>query len=301
MIHAADINTLAQTLIAAGEPLVFSTNACWRPIGRVALQSLTSVHRPAVTHDEVRTVLRRTCRLVALYPSDEPQAQPSLAFAARRQGHGPERQQRQFRQKLRDGLRVCAVNPLSWQDLELEGMAVNRAAVVARRSGHHSWCHPQHWRRYCRALAADPSMSAWGCRVEGRLAAFLLVWQEASTAHLLALQWTPALAWAHPTHCLYDGVLNGLFQHSVVEAVVAGRQTVPPRPGLDRFKRHAGFLAEPLGIQVVAHPLLSPWLKGDVTARALRRLMRLGSGRWPTLAYLEPLARICEQATPPCA
>lgn len=293
---ASDIGALAQTLISAGEPLILSANACWRQIGRIALQSLPGVQPLELTPDEVRGVLRRSGRLVALYPSDESQAQPLLVFVARRQGHGPGRQQRQFRQKLRVGLRVCTVGPLSWQELELEGVAVNRAAVAARRSGHHSWCQPQLWRRYCRALADDSRMSAWGCRVEGQLAAFLLLWQQARTVHGLALQWNPALAWAHPTHCLYDGVLNGLFHHGEIDAVVAGRQTLPPRPDLDRFKRHAGFLPEPIGVQVIAHPLLAPWLRGEGTAKLLRRLMRLGSRRWPTLAYLEPLARICEQA-----
>lgn len=290
------IGALAQTLIAAGEPLILSAHACWRPIGRFTLQSLPSVQRLELSAEEVRWALKRSGRLLALYPSDEPQAQQLLAFVARRQGHGPGRQQRQFRQKLRAGLRVCAVAPLSWRELELEGVAVNRAAVAAGRSGHHSWCQPQLWRRYCHALAEDPTMLVWGCRVEGQLAAFLLLWQQARTVYGLALQWDPALAWAHPTHCLLDGVLNGLFQQGDVDVVVAGRQTLPPRPDLDRFKRHAGFLPEPLGVRVVAHPFLEPWLRGKATAKFLRRLMRLGSGRWTTLADLEPLARICEQA-----
>jgi hypothetical protein len=138
-------------------------------------------------------------------------------------------------------------------------------------------------------------MTVWGCRVQGRLGAFLLLWEQNGTAHGLALQWDPSLAWAYPTHCLYSGVLEALFAEGRLEAVVAGRQTIPSRPDLDRFKRHAGFRAEPCSVRVVAHPLLAPWLQGRWQAAVLRRLMRA----WPGLADLEVLAWACEQAVLP--
>lgn len=295
---SAAVRTLASTLRAAGEPVIVGPHACWRPIGRFSLQSMPGVLVVKPSPEEVRAVLLRSGRLVALYPSVEAKAQPLVSFVARRHGHSPGRQQRQFRQKLRLGQRFTAVGPLSWQELEGEGLAVNRAAVAARRSNHHSWCRPQRWLRFCRALAEDPRMTAWGSRVEGRLAAFLLLWQSDRTAHGLALQWDPALAWAYPTHCLYDGVLDKLFARGHIDAVAVGRQMIPPRPDLDRFKRHAGFSPEPCAVRVVAHPWLAPWLRGRAPAAVLRRIMEGASTGWPALAPLEVLVRACEQAPP---
>lgn len=241
-------------------------------------------------------MLMRSGRLVALTCSSAATAQPLFRYVARRQGHGPARQQRQFRQKLRSGGRFCSVGPIAWSDLEREGLRVNRAAVAAGRSSHRSWCRPERWRRCCRALACDPQMEAWGCRVEGQLAAFLLLWIETRTAHGFVLHWDPALAWAHPTHCLYDGALNALFARGTIDAVMVGRQTIPARPDLDRFKRHAGFAAEPCSLKLAAHPLLAPVLRGHGSASLLRRLARAGSSTWPLLNQLEVLAKVCEQA-----
>lgn len=287
--------TLAETFLAAGESLIISEQVGWKPIGRFSLQSMPGAQRVEPSPHAVRGALIRSGRLLATYPSAASEGQSLACFVARRQGHGPARQQRQFRQKLRSGQRFCSVGPLCWKELEQEGLAVNRAALAARRSDHRSWCRPEPWSRFCRALARDPQMAVWGCRVQGRLAAFLLLWEQNRTAHGLALQWDPSLAWAHPTHCLYDGVLHGLFAEGRVEAVVTGRQTIPPRPDLDRFKRHAGFSAEPCSVRVVAHPLLAPWLRGRRQAAVLRRLTRA----WPGLADLEVLAWACEQAVLP--
>lgn len=273
--------------------------ACWKPIGRFSLQSLPGALAVTPSPEEVRAALRRSGRLVALFPSADATGHPLVSYVARRQGYGPGRQQRQFRQKLRAGQRVCAVGPLCWQQLEREGLAVNRAALAARRSGHHSWCRPQRWSRLCRALAIDPRMAVWGCRVQGQLAAFLVLWRNGRTAHGLALQWDPALAWAHPTHSLYDGVLKALFAEGNIDAVVVGRQTIPARSDLDRFKRHAGFLPEPCSVKVVVHPWLAPWLLGQKPAAFLRRLMQAGPPGWSGLAPLEVLARACEQAELP--
>lgn len=288
--------SLAQTLQAAGEPVVLGDRCCWRPAGRFSLQSFPGALAVNPSPQEVRDVLMRSGRLVALTCSSVVTAQLQFRYVARREGHGPARQQRQFRQKLRSGGRFCSVGPIAWPDLEREGSRVNRVAVAAGRSSHQSWCRPEHWRRFCRALACDPQMEAWGCRVDGQLAAFLLLWMETRTAHGFALQWDPALAWAHPTHCLYDGALNALFARGTIDAVMVGRQTIPARPDLDRFKRHAGFAAEPCSLKLAAHPWLAPVLRGHGSASVLRRLARAGSSTWPLLNQLEVLAKVCEQA-----
>lgn len=291
-----DHRSLAQTLQAAGEPVFIGERCCWRPVGRFSLQSFPGALAVNPSPQEVREVLTRSGRLVALIGSSEVVAQPLFRYVARREGHGPARQQRQFRQKLRSGWRLCSVAPISWQELEREGLQVNRAAVAAGRSSHQGWCRPERWRRFCRALAWDPQMEAWGCRVEGQLAAFLLLWRETHTAYGFALQWDPALAWAYPTHCLYDGTLNRLFARGGVEAMVVGRQTIPARPELDRFKRHAGFTPERCSVKLMAHPWLAPGFRGHRSARLLRRLARAGNSTWPALNQLEVLAQVCEQA-----
>lgn len=104
----------ARTLIAAGEPLMISAHACWRSIGRIALQSLPGIQPLENAPGEAREALRRSGRLVVLYPLAESRAQPLMAFVVHRRGQGPERQQRQFRQKLRAGRRVCSDSPLAW-------------------------------------------------------------------------------------------------------------------------------------------------------------------------------------------
>jgi hypothetical protein len=299
-VHVLDTafahRSLAQTLQAAGEPVVLGDRCCWRPAGRFSLQSFPGALAVNPSPQELRDVLMRSGRLVALTCSSVVTAQLQFRYVARREGHGPARQQRQFRQTLRSGGRFCSVGPIAWPDLEREGSRVNRVAVAGGRSSHQSWCRPEHWRRFCRALACDPQMEAWGCRVDGQLAAFLLLWMETRTAHGFALQWDPALAWAHPTHCLYDGALNALFARGTIDAVMVGRQTIPARPDLNRFKRHAGFAAEPCSLKLAAHPWLAPVLRGHGSASVLRRLARAGSSTWPLLNQLEVLAKVCEQA-----
>ncbi len=291
-----DHRSLARTLQIAGEPVFSSDRCCWRPVGRFSLQSFPGALAVNPSPQEVRDVLTNSGRLVALTCSSAAMARPLFRYVARREGHGPARQQRQFRQMLRAGWRFCSVAPMSWRDLEHEGLDVNRAAVAAGRSRHQGWCRPERWHRFCRALASDSQMEAWGCRVGGQLAAFLLLWKAMGTAHGFALQWDPALAWAHPTHCLYDGALNGLFARGGIEAMVAGCQTVPARPALDRFKRHAGFAAEPCSLRLLAHPWLAPGLRGHRSASFLRRLAHAGASTWPLLNQLEVLAQVCEQA-----
>jgi len=212
---------------------------------------------------------------------------------AHRSSHGPGSQQRQFRQQVRAGLQRGGVEPCAWSDLGHAALAVNRAAWAAGRSEHRRWCHHRPWQRFCQAMEQDPAMSAWGFWLEGRMAAFLILWQPDRTAYGLALQWDPALAWAHPTHCLWSEVLRQLFASDRCDRVIAGRQTIPSRPDLERFKRHAGFRPEPCPLRVVPHPLLAPWFRGRRRSVWLSRLAERFPRTGIDLAPLEVLARAC--------
>ena len=96
----------------------------------------------------------------------------------------------------------------------------------------------------------------------------------------------------HSSHLLYFSFARAAISDPEIQAVCVGRQSLPAKESLTRFKLHAGFLPEPCHLRFRLHPMLAPFLENGFSAALLKRV-RVGlSGKIPALANLE----VMEQA-----
>jgi hypothetical protein len=64
-----------------------------------------------------------------------------------------------------------------------------------------------------------------------------------------------------------------------VSGVTLGRGWFPPEPSIDRFKRHAGYVEEPLQLAVALHPRWEGLLRSPLAHAAVRCVDAVTAGR----------------------
>ena len=108
---------------------------------------------------------------------------------------------------------------------------------------------------------------------------------------------SPRFADARPAHALYHGFAAEMIRRPGVRGVTVGRTSIPPNTSLDAFKRHAGFVPEPITVAVVLHPRWR-WL----AARPIRGCLNLGrvmlGGRLPALGNVALLDAVTATSSP---
>lgn len=223
--------------------------------------------------------LRESGRTVAVF-ANEGGAGPTVGhFCLRDPGYSEASVQRQFRQQLRRAADQVEVRSIGWDELRVGGLAVNRSTMQRRGLGGNACTTPAGWDAICAAGSAVPGLEVTGALIDGRLSGFLVSWVRRDRCDGLLMHRDDRDAALGVPHALLFGFARAMIQRPGVQFVSMGRSWFPAVPSIDRFKRHAGFVAEPLTLGVVLHPgrarlLRYPWLH-----RALRGIERLSGGR----------------------
>lgn len=208
---------------------------------------------------ELQGVLRQSGRWAVLANTTHPTGYETSAFVVRDKGYGLHSLQQQFRRHVQRHAASCEVRPLSWPELATRGWRVNRNALA--RVGYRSSAlvDPVKWAALC-GEADRVGFEAWGCWCDGELAAYITLLTVGGVTEGYLMNWDDRYREVRPACALYFGFTQAVIARPGITAITVGRQALPAHPGVDRFKRHAGYVEEKVPLAVVLHPTVERWL-----------------------------------------
>jgi hypothetical protein len=265
---------LARFYRAAGHQVADAAGATWVDASPRIWQSLPGIRLIDPPREALRALLRRRRLAGVQFATDAEYGLPSCAYEVRDKEYGPRSTSRTFRQNLRKGAAACDVRELGFDELARIGLPVNRDALARRGYRDPRFLDPARWRAFCEAGGSAPGAGALGSFCDGRLASYLLYLVDGGTCHGLHMF---SSTWARPrraNHVLYYEFTRRLIGRADVVCVSTGLGAYPPAGEIDRFKREAGYRAEPCRLAVVLHPVVERLL----LTRPQAALLRLAGG-----------------------
>lgn len=259
----------------------------WRDAGRLALAAEPSGAIPTASIAEIQAMLQRRHRLAAIFCTEAPSGKTVSVFVADG-GSGDSALQRQFRQQVRHARQTCTVRRIGWDEWRDLGLACDRSSLLQHGKAGAPVLHAN-GRQALTQSAAASDLEIYGCFAGESLAAYFVCRVADGVCQGIAMHWDEAFVSHHPTHLLYADATRTLLSRDDIREVRIGRQVVPPNPGLDRFKRHAGYRTRPCHVAVVIHPIAAPLLAARTTSRLIASARTMLAPLWPGAAALEVL------------
>lgn len=268
----------------------------WIEVGTFSMMAIPSTAVVTSQAGAITDLLRESGRIAATFAADDGRA-PAVAFWVRDRDYGERSVQRQFRQHLRRGAGRVEVRPLDWREFAGLGRRVHGDVAASRGGRLPESTEPSGWNRLCEAAAATPGLDAVGCFVDRSLAGFILARTARGICEGLVASVSPRFGDARPAHALYHGFAVEMIRRPGVRGVTVGRSSLPRNPSLDAFKRHAGYVPEPIRMGVVLHPRWR-WLATPAVRGGLHVARRLTGGRVAALrnvALLDAAAGVVDR------
>jgi len=290
---SAPLHPLSEFYAALGHQTYSALGSLWIDVGRFSLTSVPYVETIEATQEDLDELLRQAGKLAAIFPTPLPTGIESTAFWVRDREYGRHSLQRQFLQHVRRGAKECEVRPIDWATLRMKGFTCNIDTMERRGTVSSPTLRADGWSRFCEAGAAVSGLEAWGCFHGHDLLAYLISFSSGNTCEALIMHRTEAAGPLRATHLLLHEFTGMMCQRPELGGVSMGRDWLPKRLSLSRFKAHAGYQAEPIRVAVVLHPAVR-WILGHAITRAalrlLRQLTRNHSASFDNLEILEAAA-----------
>ena len=283
----------AELFEAQGQKTYSAMGALWIDAGRLSLISIPSTATIAATREEVDDLLRKSGRVMAIFPTSFATGIQSGAFWVRDRDYGPHSLQRQFRQHVQRAAKDCAVRALDWDTLRLKGRNCHVNSLQRRGATASPAASQAGWDRFCEVGASISGLEPWGCFYGEELLAYLIAHSGGGVCEAFILHRSEAALPFRAVHLLFYEFTRAMIQRPGITAVTMGREWFPTYPSLSQLKKHAGYDTEEIQLAVVLNPAFRLVL-GNVVARKALRLLRAVtrnySARFDSLEALEAAA-----------
>ena len=290
---SAPSHPLSEFYAALGHQTYSGLGALWIDVGRFSLTSVPYVETIEATREDLDELLRQAGKLAAIFPTPLATGIESTAFWVRDREHGRHSLQRQFLQHVRRGAKECEIRPMDWATLRTKGLTCNIDTMERWGTVSSPTLREDGWSRFCQAGAAVSGLEAWGCFRGHDLLAYLISFSSGDACEALIMHRAEAAGPLRATHLLLHEFTGMMCQRPELVGVSMGRDWLPKRLSLSRFKSHAGYQAEPIRVAVVLHPAVRRVLGHALTRAALgilRQLTRNRSASFDNLEILEAAA-----------
>jgi len=176
------------------------------------------------------------------------------------------------RRWIRQGLKHCVVEPISFERLAGEGWGLQKDTLD--RQCRSSSMNESDWRKLCLSADGLPGFEAWGALVEGSLAAALLTSRIGDRCYMLySLSLRKFLEECYANYAIFYSVSCEMLSRPGINEIFFTVQSLDAPNSVDEFKFRMAFKAIPIRQRVVFHPFLQPFI-GNTTFRFLDRLTR---------------------------
>jgi len=195
---------------------------------------------------------------------------------------------RSTRQNVKKGLAHCAIAPISFARLAIDGWHLHLDTL--RRQNRRDFLTKETWERSCHAAEDLPGFEAWGALLGGKLAAVILLVRVNDWIILLSQQSLTACLHAKPNHALVYRLTKDLLARENTRAIFYSLKSLDAPARVDDFKFRMGYRKIAVKQCVLFHPLVSP-LINDHTLSGLQGFQRRYPSN-PWLAKAEGLVRL---------
>jgi hypothetical protein len=261
----------------------------WIDAGRFSLVTIPCNVVVEASSADLSRLLRDTGRLVAVAVSPAGTGVASSDFWMRDRGYSLASLQRQFRQQVIRHGPDCDVRVVPWDELGRCGLAVNRDTMERRGLKMQRCTSATGWAEICAVAADVPGLEATGCFIAGSLAAFLVSWTVGGACYGLIMHRDSRFRATGAANVMVYEFTRAMLSRPGVGEVTLGRGWFPAEPTIDRFKRHAGYVEEPLQLAVTLHPRWERLLQSPLTHAVMRAADVLTARRTTLRADLEVL------------
>ena len=178
--------------------------------------------------------------------------------------------QRQFRQRLLLTLQSEHVRPIGFDELFRLAGPANRQSLARLGYSDPHLSDPTLWRRLCMAGKETPGAGAFACFGAQGVASYLIYFICGDTCYGLVSKSIDAARASGSNLAVYFTYAQSMIRQPGIAAVSIGAQTVPPKAGLDRIKRHAGYRLQPHDMAVCLRPAARLLLSSAAGGLAMR-------------------------------
>jgi len=251
----------------------------WIDAGRFSLVTIPCNVVVVASRADLAGLLRDTGRVVAVAAIADAVGVESSHFWMRDRSYSHASLQRQFRQQVVRGDHDRQVRTIPWDELRVCGLEVNRETMGRRGLRMHRCTTAAGWAESCAIAAGIPGLEATGCLVGDRLASFLVSWTVQGTCYGLIMHRDARRHATGAANALVYEFTRSMLARPGVREVTLGRGWFPPEPSIDRFKRHAGYVEEPLQLAIALHPRWEGLLRSSLAHAVLRGADAVTAGR----------------------
>jgi len=228
------------------------------------------------TQGEIRSLFR-CYPILGLHYALPPgsRGKPSYGYFVRDRDYDLKHLHRKSRKGVRRGLENCQVRPMGFDELYHLGPPLNRDTLARQGRDDPTLSQPERWARFCQAGEQVEGAQVWGAFVSDELAAYVTLFRIDGVVNLLHQNSRTSLMKLYPNPALNFTVTQNMMRTPGVQAVFSGPAGHWSSPGLDAYKRHMGYLKDPVvfAVQlrpVVKHLLLSQWGRRIISALGCR-------------------------------
>ena len=196
------------------------------------------------------------------------------------------------RRNVERGLDGSDIRRLEPSELERLGMPLNLDTLRRQGRDDPEFGSAGGWRAFTEALAACPAIRVHGVFVEGVLANYLISAREDPWRRMLWRASCSARRHHRGDHALDFTILTEAAADPGLAWAVNGQVAALGDEGLDRYKRHLGYVREPRRPLVRVHPRLASFARSSLASCALG----LARSRRPDDVRLKLAARMLTEA-----
>jgi hypothetical protein len=279
----------AQFLAAQGMATVRSGGHLWIEKQSFCLESSPPHAKIQLNSSEAWKLFLRGY-LVLRYTCDESEGTPSKEYVCEDREYSLESLDAKARNKVRQGLKNCAVRQIEFSELRRSGCAINQSVFQRQgRVGPEFLREPLRWEQYLSECQKTPDVEAFGAFVGVELCAYTLIVRVEDYAYTYHPFASTAYLQFRPMNALIFWVTQQLLQMPGVNRVSYGLESLTPQPALEEFKAGMGFQGLPIGRRILLNPLARPLVSGRAVS-----FMRRMEDRFKGIPYLESYLAFAE-------
>jgi len=281
---------LAEFMARRGRTIVEAAGTYWHGVPGRMLMSLPYHLTPDPDAEAVADMLRQTRASGVRYPSLKRAGLSSGLYVCRDASYDfPSVRPRQ-RTKVRGGLRRCEIRPLEAKELLTQGLQLNLDTMRRQGRWDPEFGEPRPWMRLVEAVRLASEVRAMGALVDGRLAAYNILYRADGWTHLLHQMSRTDLLDHYPNHALSFFVTREALQAPDAIGMSYGLASLVSGEGLHSYKLELGYEFVPRNAVIQLHPALGP-VFGSVPARVLVQGLRRLRPQDQRLEYVDAVVR----------
>lgn len=272
-----NLDRLGQFLELTGHDIIESPSSLWCEIVPMFYESIPFYQTINPCQDEIDTLFRSRPMFGIKYRMREGNSgRRGCIYVCADKEYDLKALHPKMRNKVRQGLKNCAVQAIGFEDLYEHGFPLNMDTLKRQTRDDATFSQRSEWARFCEAGKRVDGASAWGAFVSDGLAAYMVTFITGQYCNILHQCSRTELLPTKANNALTYVVTKEMLSSSTIDYVSYGQSSIRgDQAGLDEYKTRLGYKKRLINFVVVLHPLLKPLLIGRLGDAVLGSLSRI--------------------------